>query len=186
MGKVLTLLLLMLLALASVAGYLVLTEKITAGERQLAEGQRQFEKGQVALKKGKAKLAAGKRELSEGKQEYEQAKDNLFLVLADKLLKGGQGFKGARERITEGEKQVAQGGEKVNVGERRVDTGELKLRRGREQLRLAKGARIACTLGAVFFASLALGLGFWWRKALARILMPTNTSPGTTVGRQVP
>ena len=32
MGKVLVLLLLMLLALASVAGYLVLTDKITAGE----------------------------------------------------------------------------------------------------------------------------------------------------------
>jgi hypothetical protein len=185
MGKMLTLLLLMLLALASVAGSLVLTEKITAGERQIAEGQRQLKKGQVALEEGKAKLEAGKRELSAGKREYEQAKDNLFWVLADKLLKGGQGFKEARERITEGEKQVAKGGGKVNVGERRVDTGELELRRGREQLKLAKGARVACVFGAAFFASLSLVLGFWWRRSLARIFMPTNASSGTTVGRQV-
>jgi hypothetical protein len=46
MGKVLALLLVILLALASVAGYLLLTAKITAGERQIADGQRQLEKGQ--------------------------------------------------------------------------------------------------------------------------------------------
>jgi len=37
MRKVLTLLLMILLALASVAGYLFLTEMITAGERQTGE-----------------------------------------------------------------------------------------------------------------------------------------------------
>jgi hypothetical protein len=46
-------------------------------------------------------LEAGKRELSAGKKEYEQAKDNQFLVLADKLLKGGTGFEEAREQIAE-------------------------------------------------------------------------------------
>jgi hypothetical protein len=80
MGKVLALLLIILLALASVAGYLFLTEKITAGERQIADGQRQLEKGQFAIEEGKTKLEAGKRELSEGKKEYEQAKDNPFFV----------------------------------------------------------------------------------------------------------
>jgi len=40
MGKVLALLLIILLALASVAGYLFLTEKITAGERQIADDRR--------------------------------------------------------------------------------------------------------------------------------------------------
>ena len=45
MGKVLALLLIILLALASGAGYLFLTEKITAGERQIADGQRQLEQG---------------------------------------------------------------------------------------------------------------------------------------------
>jgi len=40
MGKMLALLLIIVLALASVAGYLFLTEQITAGERQIADGQR--------------------------------------------------------------------------------------------------------------------------------------------------
>ena len=38
MGKVLALLLIILLALASMAGYLFLTEKIIAGERRLGAG----------------------------------------------------------------------------------------------------------------------------------------------------
>jgi len=184
MGKVLALLLIILLALASVAGYLFLTEQITTGERQIADGQRQLEKGQFTLEEGKAKLEAGKRELAEGKQEYEQAQDNQFLVLADKLLKGGTGFKEARERIAEGDKQVAKGEGKVNVGDRGLEAGELDLRRGREQLRLAKGARIACVLGAAFFASLSIVLGFCWRRALARIFLHTAASQGTTGGRQ--
>src|SRR4029453_16450544 len=121
MGKVRALLLIILLALASVAGYLLLTEQITAGERQIAAGQRQLETGQVALEEGKAKLEAGKRELSAGKKEYEQAKDNQFLVFADKLLQGGTGFEEAREQIAAGDKQVAKGEGKVNVGEKRLE-----------------------------------------------------------------
>jgi chromosome segregation ATPase len=199
MGKVLALLLIILLALASVAGYLFLTEKITAGERQIADGQRQLEQGQSALEEGKAKLEAGKAkleagkgELAEGKKEYKQAKDNPFVVLADKLLQGGKGFKEAREQIAKGDKQVAKGdkqvvkGDKqaakgegqVTDGERRLDAGELELRRGREQLRLAKGARVACAVGAAFFASLSIVLGFCWRRSLARIFMHTDASQG--------
>ena len=177
MGKVLALLLIILLALASGAGYLFLTEKITAGERQIADGQRQLEQGQSALEEGKAKLEAGKRELAEGKKEYKQAKDNPFVVLADKLLQGGKGFKEAREQIAKGDKQVAKGGGRrgqVTDGERRLDAGELELRRGREQLRLAKGARVACAVGAAFFASLSIVLGFCWRRSLARLFMHTD------------
>ena len=174
MGKVLALLLIIVLALASVAGYLFLTEQITAGEMQIADGQRQLEKGQPVLEEGKAKLEAGKREMSESKKEYKQAKDNQFLVLADKLLKGGKGFKDAKERIVEGDKQVAKGEGEVNVGERRIDAAELELRRGRELLMLAKGARVACALGAAFFASLSIVLGFCWRRSLARIFMHTD------------
>src|ERR687885_403134 len=182
MGKVLALLLIILLALASGAGYLFLTEKITAGERQIADGQRQLEQGQSALEEGKAKLEAGKakleagkRELAEGTKEYKQAKDNPFLVLADQLLQGGKGFKEAREQIAQGDKQVAQGDKQVADGERRLDAGELALRRGREQLRLAKGARVACAVGAAFFAALSIGLGFWWRRSLAGLFMHTAT-----------
>ena len=174
MGKVLALLLIILLALASGAGYLFLTEKITAGERQIADGQRQLEQGQSALEEGKAKLEAGKRELAEGKKEYKQAKDNPFVVLADKLLQGGKGFKEAREQVAKGDKQVAKGEGQVTDGERRLDAGELELRRGREQLRLAKGARVACAVGAAFFASLSIVLGFCWRRSLARLFMHTD------------
>jgi chromosome segregation ATPase len=174
MGKVLALLLIILLALASVAGYLFLSEQINAGEIQIADGQRQFEKGQPVLEEGKAKLETGKRELSESKKEFKQAKDNPFLVLADKLLEGGKGFKDAKERIAEGDKQVAEGEGKVNVGERRLDAVEVELRRGRELLILAKNARVACALGAVFFASLSMVLGFCWRRPLARIFMHTD------------
>jgi len=174
MGKVVALLLIILLALVSVAGFLFLTEQIAAGERQLADGQRQLEKGQSVLDEGKAKLETGMREVSEGKKEYKQAKDDPFLVLADKLLKGGKGFEDARERIVEGDKQVAKGEGEVNVGERRLDAAELELRRGKEQLILTKGARVACALGAVFFASLSIVLGFWWRRSLARIFVPTD------------
>ena len=77
-------------------------------------------------------MMAGKRELSEGKEEYEQTRDNLFLVLADKLLKGDKGFKEARKLIAEGDKQVAKGEGEVNAGERQLDAGKLELRQGRE------------------------------------------------------
>ncbi len=175
MGKVLTLLFMILLALASVAGYLLLTEKIIAGERQIAEGQRRLEKAKPALEKGKAKLEAGKRELSQGKKDYQEAEESLFLVLADKLLKSGKGFEDARERVAKGEKQTAKGEDKVNVGESRLDAGELELRQGKEKLDLAKGARVACALGAAFFATLSIVFGFCWRRSLARIFMHTDT-----------
>jgi hypothetical protein len=119
-------------------------------------------------------LEAGKQELSEGKKEYEQAEDNLLLVLADKLLNAGKSFEEGRKQIAKGDNQVAKGEGKVNVGERRLDAGELELRRGREQLNLAKGARVACALGAAFFASLSIVLGFFWRRSLARIFMHTD------------
>ena len=98
------------------------------------------------------------------------------MVLADKLLQGGKGFKEAREQIAKGDKQVAKGEGQVTEGERRLEAGELELRRGREQLRLAKGARVACAVGAAFFAALSIVLGFCWRRSLARIFMHTGAS----------
>ena len=171
MAKIIALLLIILLALASVAGYFFLAEQITAGEKQIAAGQRQLEKGRLALEEGKVKLEAGKQELSAGKKEYEQAEDNFFLVLADKLLQGGKGFEKAREQIAEGDDQVAQGEGEVKVGEKQIVAGEQELRLGLEQMRLAKGALLACALGAVFFTSLAIVLGFRWRRSLARMFM---------------
>lgn len=169
MAKLIALLLIILLALVSVAGYFFLAEQITAGEKQIAAGQRQLEKGRLRLEEGKVKLESGKQELSAGKKEYEQAEDNFFLVLADKLLQGGKGFEKAREQIAEGDDQVAKGEGEVKVGEKQIVAGEQELRLGLEQMRLAKGALLACALGAVFFTSLAIVLGFRWRRSLARI-----------------
>jgi hypothetical protein len=126
------------------------------------------------IEDSKAKLKAGRRELSQGKKEYEQAKDNLFLVLVDKLLKGGKGFKEARKRIAKGEKQIAEGEDNINDGERRLDAGKLELNRGREQLGLLKEARLACALVAAFFTSLSIVLGFCWRRSLALIFKHTD------------
>ena len=89
-------------------------------------------------------------------------------MLADKLLKGGKGFKEDRERIAEGDTQVAKGEDRINVGERRLDAAKLELRRGREQLRLAKGARVACALGAAFFCLFS---------DCARVLLEAITGP---------
>jgi hypothetical protein len=83
MRKAIALAVIILWALASMAGYLYLTGKITAGKRQIAVGQNKVDKGQTALDEGKVELEAGKQELSEGKKEYEHAKDSWLLVFAD-------------------------------------------------------------------------------------------------------
>ena len=174
MGKMLALLLIILLALASVAGSLFLSQQITAGERQIANGQRELEEGKQALEEGKAELEAGKQDLSEGKKDYQQTKNNLLLVLIDKVLRGGKGFKQAKKQISEGDTLVAKGEDKVGLGESRFNRGELELRRGRDQVTLAKGARIACALWAVFFASLSIVLGFYWRQSIKSFISISN------------
>jgi chromosome segregation ATPase len=174
MGKVLALVVFIVLTFASAAGYLVLTQKITAGERKIDVGEKKLEKGQAELKTGKARLKAGKQELSEGKKKYEKAEDNWFLVMADKLFKGGKGFKEAEKKIAEGDKQVAEGEVKVNAGERQVGAGEMEMSQGREQLKMAEGARVACAIAAVFFAVLSIVLGFWWRRSLGRVFKHTD------------
>jgi len=174
MGKAIALLVIILWALASMAGYVYLTGKITAGERQIAEGQGKFDKGQTALEKGKIRLEAGKQKLAEGKKEYKDAKDNRLLVILDKWFKGGKGFREAEKKIAEGDKQVARGEDKVLAGERRLDAGELELSEGRDLLSLARGARVACAIGAAFFTSLSIVLGFWWRRSLARTFKRTD------------
>jgi hypothetical protein len=173
-GKVLALLLIILLALALLGGHLFLTNKITVGERQIADGQRQLKKGQLMFKEGKAKLKSGKKELSQGVKEYEKSKSNIFLVLADKVLKNGNGFKQARKEITEGERQIAKGERMIYFAEMQLAEGKLELRRGKEHLRLAKGVCFACAIGAAFFAFLSLLLGFSWRRSLAQIFLHSD------------
>ena len=160
MGKLLVLSFVILLALVSLTGWLFLSEKITTGDMQIAAGQEKVDEGQP-------KLDAGKQELADGKEEYKKAKGNLFYVLVDKLLKGGKGFE-------EGRRQIAEGQDLVDAGQKRMDAGKLKLSLGAEELRLARRVRFACALGAIFFASLSIVLGFYWRRALARLFVHTN------------
>lgn len=171
MIKVIALLFIILLAIASLVGYLLLNEQINAGERIIAEGQNSIEKERPSFEEGKAELADGKRKLSEGKKEYEEAHDNPFLVLADKLFNGGKGFAEGRKKIAEGEEKVVQGQDKVNVGEKQLDTGTLKVRQGMKRLKMSKEARDACAVGAVIFTPLSIVLGFFWRRSVAKTLL---------------
>jgi len=96
MGKVLALLFMILLAFASAAGYLFLSEKIIAGERQIADGQRRLENEQPALEEGKARLKVGKREMSKGKKDYEQAKGQPVLGVSGQAAERRKGLQGSK------------------------------------------------------------------------------------------
>lgn len=175
LGKVISLLIIILFTVASAAGYLILTGMITDGEERIAEGQRRLEEEQVTLDTGKARLEAGKRESSEGKKKYEESKDNRLLVFLDKIFKGGEGFRKAKERIAAGDEKIAKGEERVSVGEKQIDAGKSELLRGRELINLARGARTACAVGAAVFASLSIVLAYRWRRAPARTFRHTDT-----------
>jgi len=171
MGKVLTLLAIVLLALASAAGWLLLTGAIRSGEEQMIAGQKRLEQGLDTLEEGRVELAEGRKKLADGKEEYEEAEDSFFLVLADKLLNAGQGFKDGRKRVAKGTRKVAKGEEKVAAGEERIDAGELSLSRGSDRLKLARDMRMGCAVAAVCLAALSIVLGFRWKRSLARFFV---------------
>jgi hypothetical protein len=166
MVKVFALLFSALMAVASVGGYVYLDAKIITGEIQISEGQTKVDDGQSALDKGKAKLNAGKLALAEGKAEYETAHDNLFMLSMDKLFNNGNGFEHGRKNIAEGIKHVAQGEARISAETKRLAAGELELHQGKEQLKLARGIRISCALGAIFFGVLSIALTILWRRSL--------------------
>lgn len=168
MGKTIALLRVILLTLASFAGYLFLTKEINAGKK-IDDGIVQLEKGQRELVEGKAELKAGEQELAAGKKEYEEAEDNNLLVLMDNWFNSGKGFAEGREQIAEGDRQVAAGENKISEGEKRLDAGELKLDKGLEKLKLARTVRQACGIAAVFFGVLSIVLGFRWRRSISRL-----------------
>ena len=162
-------LLLILAAVGSAVGYLYLNGKIAEGERQIAEGRKQIDRGQIALDNGKAELKAGKQELAEGKEEFAEAEDNLFLVIADTVLQGGEGFEEAEMLIADGDRQVAEGQIRIDDGEERLAAGKLEMSRGKGQLRLAKIARVAAAILAVSSVAMAITLGYHWRRSLVEI-----------------
>ncbi len=170
MLKLLTLLLTILLALASAGGYLVINEKIHAGEISIAEGQNIIAFESPSLEEGKNDLANGRHLLSEGKKEYEHAHDNPFIVFADTWFNSGKGFAEGRKKIAEGEDKVAKGEDKVNAGEIRLDKGNLALERGMGKLQQGKIVRDVCAFGATLFTLLSIVLGFFWRRSLLQFV----------------
>lgn len=171
MLKLITLLLTILLAIASAGGYLFLNENIRDGRGLLTEGQHNIDTESPSLVAGKTDLAQGKKLLEDGKKEYARAHDNPLLVWADKLFNGGKGFADGREKIAAGEVKVAEGQDRVDSGQIQLDKGKQEMSQGREKLEQALDIRDACAIGAVVLIPLSLVLGFLWRRALAQTLM---------------
>jgi len=179
MGKLFTLLFILLLAIASLTGYLFLTQKISRGEQQIAEGRIQLEKGKKMLAAGKAKLHGGKQRLSRAKKTYNQV--NLLTVVGMATLMPIPGLiineatkNVGKGQIAEGERLIAGGAAKIKSGERRLKAGELQLNQGVEQIVLANKIRIACGIAAIIFGLLWLVLAFCWRCSLLTIFHPAK------------
>jgi hypothetical protein len=170
MLKLLTLLLTILFTLVLAGGYLVINEKIHAGERSIAEGQNVIAFESPSLEEGKIDLASGRHQLSEGKKEYQHAHDNPFMVFADKWFNSGKGFADGRKKIAEGEEKVAKGEDKINAGEIRLDKGNLALEQGMDKLQQGKKVRDLCAIGAIIFTLLSVVLGYFWRRSLLQFI----------------
>jgi uncharacterized phage infection (PIP) family protein YhgE len=166
MGKRLTLLFIFLISLATFAGYIVLTEKVTAGREKIAAGQKQLEEGQKLLAQGKVKLATGKQKLSGAKNVYNGVNTIAFLGLASKLPIGSEIFDLAKTQINDGGSLVARGSAKIKAGEEQLAAGQQDLDRGMKRLTHANVIRLTCAGGAAFFAMLGVVLGICWRRTL--------------------
>lgn len=169
MTKVLTLLFILLLSLACLIAYLFITEKIVAGSQKIAEGQLQLEQGEAMLAAGKAKLADGTRKLAQARGVYNQFKAIPFVGLATKLPISKEIIGIAHQKIADGGALVAKGNAKVKAGQAQLAEGKLELAHGEERLDFANQIRIVCAIGAIIFASLALVLGFYWRRSLSGV-----------------
>lgn len=176
MVKVLALIFIVLLALASTAGYVVLDRRITAAEGRVAAGQGQLQKGRRDLAAGKARLDAGRKDASRTRKLFE---------FADERLDGGRDFDRAAELVGKRtDRQIAEGENQIAAGQKRLSAGEVSIRRGREQLRVAKLQRLGLGIGAAFFGSLALLLGFPWRRSPAPASVPAEATPDLVAQQQ--
>jgi uncharacterized phage infection (PIP) family protein YhgE len=168
MGKWLTLLFIFLISLATFIGYIVLTEKVTAGREKIAAGQKQLEDGQKLLAQGKVKLANGKQKLSGAKDVYNGVNTVAFLGLASKLPIGSEIFKLAKSQINDGSNLVARGSAKIKAGEEQLATGQQELDHGMKRISHANVMRLTCGGCAAFFALLGIILAICWRRTLFR------------------
>jgi|SRR5579862_8065147 len=168
MGKKLTLLFIFILMLGLFAGYLYLTEKITAGSLKIAAGEIQIKQGEQMLMQGKAKLSNGRQQLSQAKKSYNNIKTVSYLSVAAVPIVGGflaiTNNKVIGNKISEGGQLVANGQKKIKAGEEQLNAGKRELLLGKERLKQADKIRMACLIGVIFCAALLGVLGFWWRR----------------------
>jgi hypothetical protein len=170
MVKKLTLLLVTLLALASTIGYIVLTEKITAGRVKIAAGEKQLQDGKELLAKGKTRLANGKQKISLPNAVFNGIKSVPLMGVVDKFPVSGDVMRVAESPVTQGNQLIAAGNEKVKNGEKQLAAGQAELKRGMERLTQANIMRKVCGGGAIFLTVLLFVLGYCWRIHCGRVV----------------
>jgi len=166
MKKWLVLILVFLLALGSLAGYLILNRLIIEGSVKVVAGQAQIKQGQQKLAKGKARLASGERELRNGNEVYGIAEKGPLLAVASifpATLAVVAGSEVMGKKIAEGNREVAEGRKKVQKGEQQLAAGKLELQHGIQRLKEAQLIRTACGAGTLIFSTLFLFLVYYWR-----------------------
>jgi uncharacterized phage infection (PIP) family protein YhgE len=167
MKKILILFCITLLMLTSFGSYYILSEKIIAGNLKIAEGQKQLAEGEKLLAQGKARYSAGKQKLSSAKQADKGFR--LLPIVGVVALPIGVGAElVAHQKIADGSRKLAAGKQKIRAGEKQLAEGKFELGQGQEKLNFANKVRIACGIGALFFAFLLIGLGGYWARTLIK------------------
>jgi hypothetical protein len=164
MRKKLTLYIIAILAMVTLATYLDLSVKIAAGNAKIVAGQKQLAEGEALLAQGKAKLANGKARLSTA-----QGMNNLlnavpFMGLAKKLPVSGEILSVPSDKLAAGDKLVALGNQKVKNGEAQLAAGKEELQRGEARLSKTNVFRVYCGYASIFFTVLLIVLGYCWRR----------------------
>jgi len=169
--RILVLLILSILAVASLSAFLVLNKQIITGSLKIASGKIQIAAGEKKLALGKARLTRGEQELRSGKSFGEMSTTPALAAAAvfpAILAVTVAGNAAVNNKLAQGDKEVAEGRKKVRAGEQQLASGKLELERGVRHLNRAKWIRNACGVGAIFFAGLALVLCFYWRYGFFR------------------
>lgn len=167
MGKIVALIISILLTIASATVYVILNDKITTGEKLLADGQQRYNAGQQELAAGKAKLAAGKQQLSTAKNTYNLVQSPLMQLTNQNPIAGAV-LKQAETKIASGDQQVVSGAKRIRSGEAQLKAGKIKLDEGKKQLAFAKDLRFYSMLSTAFFALLSLIFAFFWTRSRQR------------------
>lgn len=152
MKKIITLSITSLLAFASIISYVIINDKITAGEQQYAAGQQQ-------LVAGKRKLAAGQKKLSNAKGVY-------GILGHIPVVQVAKETPGANLPFQMTEKKLAQGDQQVASGKKRIRSGEQQLAAGAMQLATAKKIRTLLGFLSIFFIVITIALGVFWKNIL--------------------